>query len=62
MFEVCQILGLSDSRIKQLRRAGKFVDPIHTIKATPLWYIPDINEWNRTRVKGKPGRPPRKAD
>lgn len=60
--EVSQILNLTDARINQLRRAGKFVEPVHKVAATPLWLIPDVLEWDRTRVKGKPGRPRKVAD
>lgn len=55
--EVAAMVRLTDARIGQLRRAGKFPDPVHSVKATPLWLASDIQRWLDNRVLGKPGRP-----
>lgn len=62
MFEATQILRITDARIDQLRKEGRFPEPIHKVRATPLWRIPDLLEWQRTFVRKKRGRPRKVAD
>jgi predicted DNA-binding transcriptional regulator AlpA len=57
MYEVCQIVQFTDARVHQLRVEGRFPEPVYRVKATPLWLISEVQEWKRTYVPKKPGRP-----
>lgn len=63
MFEATHVVNLTDTRIRQLRREGKFCKPVKSLHCGDLWLKQDLQEWVRTRVKKRAGRPagPRKG-
>lgn len=63
LFEASQVVQLTDTRIRQLRREGKFVEPVKHLHSGDLWLVQDLREWKATRVKKRAGRPsgPRKG-
>lgn len=63
MFGATQVVGLTDTRIRQLRREGKFAQPVKTLHCGDLWLVSDLEHWKLTRVKKRAGRPsgPRKG-
>lgn len=57
-YEVTQIIKLSDGRVSQLRKEDPtFPEPVHEVRATPLWLAPEIEHWLANRKKKKAGRP-----
>lgn len=57
-YEVTQMIKLSDGRVSQLRKEDPtFPEPVHGVRATPLWLAPEIEHWLATRQKKKAGRP-----
>lgn len=63
LFEASQVVQLTDTRIRQLRREGKFCEPVKQLHGGLLWLRPDLERWMQTRVKKRAGRPsgPRKG-
>jgi hypothetical protein len=57
MFEATHVVNLTDTRIRQLRREGKFCEPVKSLHCGDLWLRADLEEWVRTRVKKRAGRP-----
>lgn len=57
LYEAAYILQLTETRIRQLVREGKFAQPIKTLHVGSLWLASDLLEWRRTRVKKRAGRP-----
>lgn len=55
--EVAEIVGLTKSSINYLARTDPtFPEPVHHVRATPLWLAPEIENWKLTRKKRKSGR------
>jgi hypothetical protein len=63
LFEASQIVQLTDTRIRQLRREAKFVEPVKHLHCGDLWLKQDLLDWKVSRVKKRAGRPagPRKG-
>lgn len=57
LFGATQVVNLTDTRIRQLRREGKFCEPVKELHNGALWLRQDLQEWVRTRVKKRAGRP-----
>lgn len=56
--EAAHLVRLTDTRIRQLRREGKFAEPVKSdLRCGPLWLRQDLIRWKETRVKKSAGRP-----
>lgn len=57
LFGATHVVQLTDTRIRQLRREGKFCEPVKSLHSGDLWLVGDLKHWKLTRVKKRAGRP-----
>ena len=56
--EVAEMLGYTRGRVSHFAKDDPtFPEPVHHVRATPLWLAPEIENWKATRVKKRAGRP-----
>lgn len=46
--EVAEFLGVSKQTICNWRSRNSFPEPVATLKATPIWRMTDIREWQKS--------------
>lgn len=55
--EVAEALGCPRQQVYSLRRRKDFPKPVHTVRATPLWFMGDIKvfalTWKRRKSSTK---------
>jgi predicted DNA-binding transcriptional regulator AlpA len=56
MSEAASLLGISRQRVHELRKAGRFPEPMVELAAGPIWLRPAIEAFNE-RWDRRPGRP-----